>query len=114
MYTACRYPVLLPSAPASANGTSATRKLTFGSRTIRNRQRWDRQRVRRLCLAPRWPIGQPRLTQSHASEDAMPNENHTTDLFEIIKTTRSMRRLKPDPVPNELIRKILEAGVCAP
>jgi len=25
-----------------------------------------------------------------------------------------MRRLKPDPVPNEMIRKILEAGVCAP
>jgi nitroreductase len=25
-----------------------------------------------------------------------------------------MRRLKPDPVLNELIRKILEAGVCAP
>jgi nitroreductase len=25
-----------------------------------------------------------------------------------------MRRLKPDPVPNELIRNILEAGVCAP
>src|ERR1700739_4414949 len=35
-------------------------------------------------------------------------------LFEIIRTTRSMRRLKPDPEPNELIRKILEAGVCAP
>jgi hypothetical protein len=33
------------------------------------------------------------------------------DLFDIIRTTRSMRRLKPDPVPNELIRKILEAGV---
>jgi nitroreductase len=39
---------------------------------------------------------------------------NTADLFEIIRTTRSMRRLKPDPVPNELIRKILEAGVCAP
>src|ERR1700740_1613599 len=25
-----------------------------------------------------------------------------------------MRRLNPDPAPNELIRKILEAGVCAP
>ena len=25
-----------------------------------------------------------------------------------------MRRLNPDPVPNELIRKIEEAGVCAP
>jgi nitroreductase len=34
------------------------------------------------------------------------------DLFEIIRTTRLMRRLKR--VPNELIRKILEAGVCAP
>ena len=39
---------------------------------------------------------------------------NTSDLFEVIRTTRSMRRLKPDPVPNELIRKILEAGVCAP
>jgi nitroreductase len=38
----------------------------------------------------------------------------TADLFEIFRTTRSMRRLKPDPVPDELIRKILEAGVCAP
>src|SRR6266480_2458412 len=35
-------------------------------------------------------------------------------LFEIMQTTRSMRRLKPDPVPAELIRKILEAGVSAP
>ena len=43
--------------------------------------------------------------------DPAPN---TADLFETIRTTRSMRRLKPDPVPNELIRKILEAGVCAP
>src|SRR6266478_605661 len=39
---------------------------------------------------------------------------NTVDFFEIIRTTRSMRRLKPDPVPNELIRKILEAAVCAP
>ena len=45
----------------------------------------------------------------------MPEETaSTTDLFEIIRTTRSMRRLKTDPVPNELIRRILEAGVCAP
>ena len=40
----------------------------------------------------------------------MPDEN---DVFEIMQTTRSMRRLKPDPVPDELIRKILEAGACA-
>ena len=36
-----------------------------------------------------------------------------TDLFDIIRTTRAMRRLKPDPVPEELIQKILQAGVCA-
>jgi nitroreductase len=36
-----------------------------------------------------------------------------TDLFEIVHTTRAMRRLKPDPVPDELIRRILEAGACA-
>src|SRR5215471_684088 len=65
-------------------------------------------------LALSCPIGQARLNQSRASGDAMPNENQGIDLFEIIKTTRSMRRLKPDPVPNELIRKILEVGVCAP
>jgi nitroreductase len=37
----------------------------------------------------------------------------STNVFEIIQTTRSMRRLKPDPVPDELISKILEAGACA-
>ena len=36
------------------------------------------------------------------------------DLFETMQTMRAMRRLKPDPVPDELIRKILEAGSCAP
>jgi nitroreductase len=36
-----------------------------------------------------------------------------TDVFEIMHTTRAMRRLKPDPVPDELIRKILAAGQAA-
>jgi nitroreductase len=35
------------------------------------------------------------------------------DLFEIMRTTRSMRRLKPDPVPDEFIRQVLEARTCA-
>jgi nitroreductase len=35
-------------------------------------------------------------------------------LFEIVHTTRSMRRLKPDPVPEALLRRILEAGTAAP
>ncbi len=40
----------------------------------------------------------------------MPDSN---DIFEIMYTTRSMRRLKPAPVPDELIRKVLEAGMSA-
>src|SRR5271170_4682407 len=35
-------------------------------------------------------------------------------LFDAIQTMRAMRRLKPDPVPDELIREVLEAAICAP
>src|SRR5690554_5730309 len=35
-------------------------------------------------------------------------------LLEGIRTTRSLRRLKPDPVPRALIRKVCEAGTFAP
>ena len=36
------------------------------------------------------------------------------DMFETMETCRAMRRLKPDPVPDDLIAKILHAGTCAP
>ncbi len=36
------------------------------------------------------------------------------ELFETMESCRAMRRLKPDPVPDELIARILKAGVCAP
>lgn len=35
-------------------------------------------------------------------------------LLEGLRTTRGMRRLKPDPVPVELVRKVCEAGTFAP
>ncbi len=35
-------------------------------------------------------------------------------VFEIMSQLRAMRRFKPDPVPEELIWKILEAGTMAP
>ncbi len=35
-------------------------------------------------------------------------------LLEGIRTARAIRRLKPDPVPNALIRKVCEAGTYAP
>jgi nitroreductase len=36
------------------------------------------------------------------------------DLFEALYTTRAMRRLKPDPVPREIIMRIIEAATMAP
>jgi nitroreductase len=36
------------------------------------------------------------------------------DLFEVIYTARSLRRLKPDPVPEKLITRLLDAAIRAP
>ena len=36
------------------------------------------------------------------------------DIFEVINSQRAMRRLKPDPVPEELIWKLLDAAIKAP
>jgi nitroreductase len=36
------------------------------------------------------------------------------ELFDILQTTRAMRRLKPDPVPDALIHHILQAATAAP
>ena len=41
----------------------------------------------------------------------MPSE---LDVLEAIHTARMLRVLKPDPVPDELIQRILEAAICAP
>ena len=35
-------------------------------------------------------------------------------LFDTIRTARAIRRLKPDPVPKALIRRVCEAGIYAP
>lgn len=35
-------------------------------------------------------------------------------LFDAIYTTRALRRLKPDPVPEELLTKVLDAAIRAP
>ena len=35
-------------------------------------------------------------------------------LFDAIFSTRSMRRLRPDPIPDAVLRQIIEAGIHAP
>ena len=58
-----------------------------------------------------------------ASLAGMQNTSDTLDiesigedvaLLEGIRTTRAIRRLKPDPVPSALIRKVVEAGTFGP
>ena len=36
------------------------------------------------------------------------------DLFEAIDSQRAIRRFKPDPVPDELITRLLQAAIKAP
>jgi nitroreductase len=51
------------------------------------------------------------MTQTAASDDVNVLER---DVFEVIGTQRAMRRLKPDPVPEELIKKVIWAATRAP
>jgi nitroreductase len=46
-----------------------------------------------------------------ATRDGQPVES---DFFEVIGTQRAMRRLKPDPVPEELIKQLIWAATRAP
>ena len=36
------------------------------------------------------------------------------DFFEVVTTQRAIRRLKPDPIPDALLRQIMDAAICAP
>ena len=36
------------------------------------------------------------------------------DFFETVTTQRAMRRLKPDPIPDAVLRQIMDAAICAP
>ncbi|MBM4257038.1 MAG: nitroreductase family protein [Deltaproteobacteria bacterium] len=60
-------------------------------------------------------IGAISATAPLSSTVAIAAENPTdAKLFDIIYSLRSIRRLKPDPIPEEVLRKIVEAGVHAP
>jgi nitroreductase len=43
-----------------------------------------------------------------------PVEHADADLFEIMSTCRAMRRLRPDPVPDAVVRRLVEAANFAP
>lgn len=58
--------------------------------------------------------GKPFASPPKRGRMEMINLTDDPKLFDIMFTTRAMRRLKPDPVPPELIEKILRAGQAAP
>lgn len=45
---------------------------------------------------------------------ASPVEHTASDLYDVMSTMRAMRRLKPDPVPRELIERLIQAASWAP
>lgn len=36
------------------------------------------------------------------------------DFFDVATTQRAIRRLRPDPIPEAVLRRILDAAICAP
>src|SRR5512145_1587684 len=36
------------------------------------------------------------------------------DFFDVVTTQRAIRRLKPDPIPDAVLRQIMDAAICAP
>ena len=47
--------------------------------------------------------------------DAQPETpERTLNLFEAMRTARSIRRFRPDPVPDEVVHRVLEAAIQAP
>src|SRR6185312_8394387 len=86
----------------------------------RGHRRRDRQHPpdRRRDLRDSEPVDRPHPSPLESApeftEETMPdNKSGTSDIFEAILTNRAMRRLKPDPVPDELIAKVLKAGQAA-
>src|SRR4029453_18327109 len=36
------------------------------------------------------------------------------DFFDVVTTQRAMRRLEPSPIPDTVVRRIMDAAICAP
>jgi nitroreductase len=49
---------------------------------------------------------------SHEEQPSIPMAG--MDVLEAIYTTRAMRRLKPDPIPTDVLRAIMDAAIRAP
>src|SRR5262245_8741395 len=69
-----------------------------------------------LSRTARAGTGFPRRCD-HGRARARAQEASVTDgsaVLETIRTTRSLRRFRPDPIPDEVLRELLEAATSAP
>ncbi len=65
---------------------------------------------------PEAPPGSPQLGDAagDADEGAPPGPTPACDFWDALYARRSIRKFKPDPVPRELVRQVLHAGIWAP
>jgi nitroreductase len=62
---------------------------------------------------PDVPDQRPDQRHDHSS-DHRPDHDLFPALFAVLSTSRAMRRLRPDPVPDALVRRLIGAANCAP
>ncbi|HLF73368.1 MAG TPA: nitroreductase family protein [Anaerolineales bacterium] len=68
-----------------------------------------------LTNSPSNMTGSPaRANGGSSSGPGQPTSTLTTDLQEFLRTRRSIRRFKPDPVPDSIIREIITTATYAP
>jgi len=63
---------------------------------------------------PEVPAGDPALDALEVDEGAPPGPTPARDFWDALYTRRSIRKFKTDPVPRELVRQVLHAGIWAP
>jgi nitroreductase len=59
-------------------------------------------------------MGISETTASGIADDLFGSTRSGAGLYEVLCTTRAIRRLRPDPVPDEVLERVLRAAVCAP
>ena len=77
----------------------------------------EREEERETTTRTRRRIIEKLLSRDHkarASYQASRGILRAMEFFETVTTQRAMRRLKPDPIPDAVLRQIMDAAICAP
>src|SRR5678816_2233388 len=76
-----------------------------GRRSVRTTTRTRRRIIEKLLSRDR---------KARASYQASRGILRAMEFFETVTTQRAMRRLKADPIPDAVLRQIMDAALCAP